>query len=356
MEWASCIAYGAGGWRALIEGAAEGEQSFTLASLSTRGLPDLPKLQRKRLRFDGSFETWTRASHVDMLTALGLSSLPDNRHHVFQFEHEGLTVFVPALAVIRALFKPASVLFRLAFTPLGVDLISHVDWSQNPPTVVIDCPQAARVLGRAQYGARQIEALRWMQTSRSARSCVQSTHTYALAGQIGLDLPTGHACMAFHGVKVGRTFFATQMSMNAVEVAEEDSLTGKAERFCLHASQDKARAAPARDIEFNIPPKADGTWELSEAEWGVVAGLLLADNKRRIARADNRSLVDAILVKLGTKCAWSGAPAATSSRASDPATYFHRWCATRRFQRVVEFLAATRRAQVAGQTAAQGAP
>lgn len=318
-------------------------QTHELASLTTRGLPELPKEHCKRMRFDGDFLSWHPVSATSYLAAFGIPSADEHRHQVYRFEHDGVTVYVPALAIIRAFFRPSAVLFRVAFAPLSVDLFSFIDWSQTPPAIIVDDKRVAKAFGRTLYGVRQAEALRWMQTSLSARACAQSVHTRACAGDIGIDLPKGQASMVFYGLLQGNRVFVTQMSVNAIAVSADDSITDKAEAFHLHANAEK-RAAPNESCtKFTIPARFDGKWQLNEDEWRTVEGLMRPENKRRDTRVSNRAILDAILTKLGSGCAWAHIPVPPeSAEISNASTYFHRWHSTGRFQRVVEFLTATR--------------
>lgn len=342
MGWAARIVNGADGWRVAIEGEFERSQIHHLSSLVELGLPEIQKEHRKRIRVNGDFLSWRQVPACEYLAAFELQ-VDDNCHNVYAFEHGGLTFHVPALAIIRAFFRPSAVLFPVAFAPLSIDLFSFIDWSQTPPAVIVDDDRAARAFGRTLYGVRQAEALRWMQTSLSARACAQSVHTRACSGDIGLDLPKGQASMVFYGLQRGDQVFVTQMSMNAIGVSSDDSITDKAETFYMHTTAEKRVAPNESRTTFTIPARFDGKWQLSEDEWRTVEGLMRPENKRRDTRVNNRAILDAILTKLGSGCAWAHVPVPTEcAEISNASTYFHRWHATGRFQRVVEFLTATR--------------
>lgn len=63
----------------------------------------------------------------------------ENRHDVFTFAiDEKLTAHVPALALMRAFFKPHHCVLSAVFCPTSLDALSFVDYCQDPPVVVLD--------------------------------------------------------------------------------------------------------------------------------------------------------------------------------------------------------------------------
>ncbi len=247
-----------------------------LEALIKEGIPSSQKTNR--LVFEGEFSSWQPGSADAYLAGLGIA-LPEgceNRHEVYTLvSDKGVTVHIPALVLMRAFFRPNHLLFRAVFAPAGIDLLSFVDYSTTPPTVVIDDRACAKHLSKTVDGVSQDRALHWLQLSKSARKTAQSAYQNALLkGWLRVSLPQGRVRIAFHGQSTGEHLFATKAALVSVEVPELDSLTGAREEIIFHAMADAKRNPAASIRDITVPLHSDGQAEVTQAEWERIEPML----------------------------------------------------------------------------------
>ena len=192
-----------------------------VTSLGKHGVPT-PKAT-KRIVYTGNFSSWVRDSTDRYLKNfdIELPAAVTNRHAVFCFSLEdGTRVHVPALVLIRGLFKPSNWMPPAVFTPGNVDTLGFVDYSCDPPKVVLDLDQ-----NTSQRDAGSCaQLLSWIHTSHSARRSAQSVYQYSLDGSIDLALPLGEFRLVLHGTSVGSNIFVTKMCPISTTVRCEDSV------------------------------------------------------------------------------------------------------------------------------------
>src|SRR5690606_30856777 len=101
------------------------------------------------------------------LAAFGIELKGDmrNQHTVFACQVDTMTAHIPALVLMRALFKPLHTVFPAVFRPASIDALSFVSCDSAPPHVVVDHPRLATQIATIQYGINQGTALTWLQLS-----------------------------------------------------------------------------------------------------------------------------------------------------------------------------------------------
>jgi hypothetical protein len=222
--------------------------------LVTLGLPDIAK--SSRLRYEGCLSDWKCIDSNEYLDALNLPTPPKstNRHFVYEGYCDHVRIVVPALALIRALFKPTPDVLPVLFMPATVDMLSFVDYTSESREVIIDHKECQRKFRASKQGTRQHLSLDWAQTSKTARASAHSVFMHALEGALGLTLPRGKATLVFHGEERNETLFVNQVAFIAVEVSSDDSITNKGRSYVFHSMADTARekTASARYFQGRI--------------------------------------------------------------------------------------------------------
>lgn len=91
-----------------------------------------------RYAYEGDFASWRVEPPEAYLAGLGFTKISsESRHQVFTFEvSQTLIAHVPALVLMRASFKPHYCVLPAIFRPAGLDMLSFVDYGQDPPAVV----------------------------------------------------------------------------------------------------------------------------------------------------------------------------------------------------------------------------
>lgn len=115
-----------------------GQRCIPAGELANGGLP---RIGRSRCRVETTFEDWRPASLGEYAAGLGISLPPeiDARHTVWSFKVKGARVLLPALALMRAFFRPAPVLFPYLFRPQSIDSVCTIVASA-PSRVALTIP------------------------------------------------------------------------------------------------------------------------------------------------------------------------------------------------------------------------
>lgn len=299
-----------------------------------------------RLVFEGEFSLWQPGSAEEYLAALGMA-LPEgveNRHQVFTMVNERRwTIHVPALVVMRALFKPNPLVFPALYTPVGVDYISFVDYSATPPTVVIDgnfCGNGyVRNAISTDPDASQGQALRWLQLSKSAKQASQSIYRHALSGWLNMSLPSGRVRMVFHGPITGKHLYATKATLVSVDMGEHDSITGAGEKFAFHPTGDPDRIPKTSIRDLTVPSHPSGGYEITNDEWEAIEPML--ERKMGKPKHSQREILNFIFSKLVSGMPWRKTPMGNFSVTTVTST-FHYLVNSGRMDQVLAYLEESR--------------
>jgi len=308
------------------------------------GIPKPEKTQRHV--FEGNFASW-RLEEAEAYLAgvgLGLEIPPDaeSRHDVFTFAiNEKLTAHVPALALMRALFKPHSHVLPAVFHPLSLNLISFVNLCESPPAVVVDKRGSFLKMDsfRAQSSVSRERAIQWCQLSVSARAMSWSVFRNALVGRLGMTLPQGQVRLVLHGVRKEGELFVTQVALIQVDVSAEDSLTGRQEQYIFHAAANQGRQRYASVKGLSVSARPDGEYRVSDAEWERLEPKMYREHRN--PRYPHRVVLDSIVQKMHIGTSWQ-------NLSDDPKLVnavkaaFRKWSADGRLGIALEVLTAER--------------
>ncbi|MFV9475175.1 transposase [Advenella sp. RU8] len=308
-----------------------------LDALVKEGVPAAKKMTR--LVFEGELSSLMLCAAHYYQDGMGIK-LPEganNRHEVFTFNTEnGLTGYVPVLVLMRAFFKPHKFVLPAVFTPVGVDLLSFVNYAESPPTVVVDDNNLRQHGKHWHCGPNKTKLLYWLQISKSANGMAQSVYKNALRNKLGLLLPKGQVRIIFHGQKAGDKFYVSKATLISVSISAEDSIACKNEEIIFHAMADPAQKATASIRNITIPLHLDGQSAVSDDEWAVVEPLLKREKNGRL-RLPQRELLNVVLNKLASDVSWKKVARGDFS-ITDLTAAFRRWTTTGRFELVLDCL------------------
>jgi hypothetical protein len=296
------------------------------------------------LIFEGDFASWKVADTGEYLQAVGLPPVDGSeaqRHEVLSIPGPtGLTLYVPTLVLLRAFMRPATPVFEVAFTPASIDLVSFVDYSADPPSVVID-DKGLKIRAKQRQGTDTADrAVTWMQTSRSARRMVQSVHTNALTGWLKLAIPKGSIRIVFEGSVVGDRAFVSRAAVSSVFVPADDSITETVEAIAFRADASGKRESVGSEYRRAVPLRAGGMATLLDAEWEAVEPILLRKRSPNTTHS-HRDRLDLILRYLSEGQGWK--PLETKElRSQTLALALRRWTSDGRLGAVIDKLAEMR--------------
>jgi len=302
MEWALGLAVENG--RLVVEGIGRGGdlEIGDILDLGTCGVPTCSTLVKHKGTLD--FGALVAGSANEYLRALALP-VPEcatNRHMVLEGELDGVQVVIPALVLMRALFRPTKFLLPLMFRPQALDHVCFVDFERSPVDVVVH----ATWNGTYRAGDEVQQCVSWMTLFPSATRFAASIHAFALRGQIGMEVPQGSARVTMDGLKVDGVLFATEMKVISVRANEEPILaaTGCSRDFVLrNVSRSSSRKANLTEIG-KIPNGKSGDLDVSDSEWKAIEPTLLEGQRRLSETVNQRYLFDALLEKINVGTAW----------------------------------------------------
>ena len=307
MELATGIERRDGHFAATAIAARGGRRRAPAGELANGGLP---RIGRSRCRIQTTFEDWNPASLGEYAAGLGvdLPSEIDARHAVWSFNVKGTRVLLPALALMRAFFRPAPALFPYLFRLQSIDSVCTLVAS-DPPRVALTVPWVHKEIRAVET---IVQPLSWMYCFPSGRRTWSSVFLAAQNSKLAMELPQGRARLVLQGVRQGRTsapgrkLFVTHVTV--LELIAQDAPFEFAEghpqhiKFFAERQPEPSRKThiPTRDASI---PLRSGTADLSDEEWQVVRPLLFSV-RSATRKHDPRALLDGVLRKLCFGTGW----------------------------------------------------
>lgn len=301
MDWATGLVFQNGKLMAEFSDSSGRKTVADLPSLAAHGLPSSATHRRK---VSTDFYTWKSVSSVLYLTAFSLPQHNTASHQFFQFDDDGVEFFVPALALMRAFFRPAKFVLPEMFLPHGIERVC-TPGNQEHCEIIAEGDWSSRF--RTMHRASGFLPLSWLYSFPSAREMAGSLHGNALAGRVGMSLPKAKVQAAAHGLQIGKAFYVTELRLVSLDALE--SPYDFAETHCTtipflsakNPCPDGKPSEPLHDAAIRTHP--DGGFLTSDEEWKVLEPVL-ATNPHPRQTHDVRRLLDGIVEKVGTGVAW----------------------------------------------------
>lgn len=338
MDWVRRIVTSGGELRAEVEAANNQVSKLVLTELARCGVPTPKALVRQKLEV--RFADFNTCSAHEYLAHFGMCAraADTDLHQVFEVESDGVRYLVPALVMMRALFRPTEHLLHRMFAPSALERTCRLDCVGEELRVVVDAPWAN--LAAVSRNSDWEGPLRWMMLSPSARRLADSVHQYAMAGLIAMDLPDGQAKVVFAGVRGPEAVLVTEVRILTVRPSDAPDLPAAdwVPRVD-YINRDWLAGRNTRDsLLFEVPPRDDGGIELSNEEWAVVAPLLAGTRKvNRPYQLCQRAIFDGILGKLATGKSWREATYKVGDW-RNAATSYNRWNSRGTFSEAMQAL------------------
>lgn len=305
MDWVHAIVVSGGELCAEV-GAANGQvRLMGLTELARRGVPAVQSTVRKQL--DVCFNDFSPCSADEYITHFGLQAQHEkaDRHQVFEVFSGGLRYLVPALVMMRALFRPTLKLLPLMFAPSALERSCRLECAGDEICVVVDSLWTR--YAETRHYSDCTGPLRWMMLHPSARRMADSVHQNAMAGLIAVDLPAGHAEVVFAGVQAASAVLVTEVRLLTVVPSDVPDLpVANVATRVNFLDRDWVEGRDMNEpLSIHVPARADGSFELSDEEWAVVSPVLEGSRKRRQPyQLCQRAMFDGVLGKLATGKSW----------------------------------------------------
>lgn len=284
--------------------------SVPLKNLANEGVPD-DKSAKKAIETD--FEHWSIASAKEYRAAFGCHDLAvtHDRHQVFGFPAGRSRVLVPALVLLRALFRPKGLLLPEMFGPNAIDNACHLTLQCSTPKLVLHAPWASRT-SRIGLG-EVVEPLLWMQCFPSAYAAAGSVHTWARSRVIGIQLPQASISATIRGRRQGNLLCATDLRIGTLTPTEPPYAFSEGHPGLVHFQRQFGKSPSAihrdalRKAAHSIPRRANGCVALTDGEWDTIAPVLLSGASIKRLKLDQREIFSGLLGMLANGTTWQEA-------------------------------------------------
>lgn len=301
MTWVTGLT--AEGGKYLAEGITkDGEITLhDISELGTFGIPDSETTSTKRVHTTDTFETWSALEDPsEYLAAFGVELPPgiESHHQIYQFDEGRTRYVVPALALMRAFFRPLKYLLPEMFKPQALDRTGFLMFSTPSPTFVIDAYWASPGFRCATPSVER--ALTWMATAPSALRMANSVHQNALKGRIALVLPSATSNFTVRGKKIGNTFYVSSLNISRIFITESSNQGSTSSLSEFSYIENGAVTASKRDI----PCGSDGQLSLSDSEWMIIEPVLLRQTRMNKVVLSQRDIFNDVIKKLATGVSW----------------------------------------------------
>jgi hypothetical protein len=281
---------------------------FPLKELCTRGLPTCAK--RSRRRIDTNLADWTAVDGQAYLGAFGFTGTQpsDINHQFFEVKDDKWTYIVPALALMRGLFRPSKDLLPEMFMLQALDRQCRLEVSAQGTSVLVDAAWTRR--SRNSRCSDWGPLFDWLMTHTSAFNMAGSVHARAMNGQIGLELPKAEMRIVCRGLNVGRTLYVNEASVVSITPLETPfiEVSGLPSTFILfdrETTQGQPRGLGSLIGQFTVPVHKTNGVAVSDQEWAQIEPIILAANKsNKQFVLPQRELLNGVLEKLATGTPW----------------------------------------------------
>jgi hypothetical protein len=228
-----------------------------------------------------------------------------SKHQVFEVLKEGQRFLVPALALMRALFRPASKLLVNMFAPNALERTCWLDNSDGEVRLVVDANWATS--SAAERNSAWEGPLGWMTMHPSARRMADSVHRHAMSGSIALDLPDGQAEVVLAGMQSASAVAVTEVRILTVFPGDvpdvQDASVTSALDF-MNRGWAKGRTIQ-QALSAEVPLSVSRNPQVTDDEWAILGPLLEGQRKKAKPYLHcQRKLFNGVLGKLTSGKAW----------------------------------------------------
>lgn len=302
MHWVDSIGWDGGNYRVIAVNAQGDKEGLPVSAL--HNIEFARSSGARRIRVVTDFETWKQVSPADYLAGMGFPKDMKSGQTVYEFEVAGKVFLIPAVVLMKGMFRPLRGMAYHLFRPQGLENAVIAALKGAEPLVGFFCaPQ--NDFGFIPERAQSIlEALSWMYCFASARRMWDSILQWARVGTLGIDLPQGQARLVLRTSPYENKWLVTDLTVVAVQTSESPYVfADKHPQFIeFHKAVNMVphgRTKPPKQLL--ALPSRKGNWNLSNKEWAIVEGIV---SSRKSFKYCPRKIVDCILYKFGQGVAW----------------------------------------------------
>lgn len=244
--------------------------------------------------------------------AVGIIGIPLSGHDVYSMEHEGKTLYIPAGALLTALWSSPSSFTDWILSPTGLDRLVVARAVGDGVDINVTKAGVPRVAAKSRHIA---ERLRWFTCFPSGRRTWSSVYKAAREGCLSVAPPNALITAMMSGFQRGVMMFVTNIQIKTLSPTEEPlpfatalskrdldfSKTTQGHIQNLSAYKAASPQHPSVKGRFDIPDAA-GRWSTDDREWHAACRALTAAGF--IVKPSTKLSVDTALEKLGGRKSW----------------------------------------------------
>lgn len=292
--WAQCVTRENGDLVIVFSDACSGSRYGAVSELSHTELP----VHSKRKRITTCFSHWETISSTEYTEAL---RIPTNlsSHLIWKFKVGKREFIIPALAIMRAIFRPHAVLLTQLFRPQALEGICV------PTADGFAFTKSWSSLAKRDKTNSLLDPIEWMWCYPSAKKMASSLYQFALRGELGMLLPLAKMRATVYGIEVGNILYVTKISIATIEPREPPFPFYNSQKhiFTFADTYKSHRKEEGNKITNHLlPTHPNGDWKVTDEEWVLLNNFL--KNNRPATKYDRRTLLNGILQKLCTGVSW----------------------------------------------------
>ena len=306
----------------------------------------LPGDRGERRLLDTDFQDWLPAQFAEYAFAIGRPISKEQGHSAWAFHNGSSRYVVPALALMRALFRPHKTMLPRLFRPQSLeDVCTFTERGDGASVAVLPGLGNAR---RYRERSSVLALLSWFYFFPSARRSWSSVYAEACKGALGMSLPLASSSLVLNGVPMGNNFYVTRINVMSLcpkeepfEFASKCTVAPIDLYATNHKSGKASKSALAHERTLGL---RQGEAAVSDVEWNVVREILDSNRLRGRRSSDNtRGVLDGILQKLCFGTPWMDTTYPSGITHSAASTALHRWRGDGRWEQVFAVLSEMRR-------------
>lgn len=310
------------------------------AKLDQRGLP--PLRGKNLVLKNVCLRELVPSSAEEYLSAFGIdtASCDASRHVVYTFCFGSRALYIPALALMRGLFRPSRDLLPELFKPQALERLCVPSKLATDSVEIVANWSTRESQGRLDPTA----LLSWLYFNPSARKLADSVHRHAMHGRLALELPDVRVHMSVQGKTIGDKLFVTRCNVNRIEQEVLDATSGEQRVKTVRLSCTTKERSIARALTQLPRPRThhNGATSLTDEEWPSVLDVLQLTPRELRVRADLRLILDLILTKLHTQARWVDIEHLGAVSYGNVIAHYAKLVRTGRMQKVLDHLAEMR--------------
>lgn len=336
MEWAEAIVTEGRSLAVSVINSLGEQAVLPIQELSSRGVPSTTSCKRGPARIRLSdLKRCSADEYLDYFEVKPSKEAPAQA--VFRYiAADGAIWQIPALVMMRAVFKPNSLLLEQVFRPQSLELLAV--GARGPKASPRFLMAGTRMARNEKYNPTP--SLNWFWRDQRAWAMAHSVHKYAMDGWLDLDLPDVEVELGVKGLESQRRLFVTSASIRTVYISP-DLPGGEPVKLTLNGAATAGLSVAGVQQKLRVQAAADGRLTTNEQEWCALAEHLKSRN--RPSRPDRRKeLFDGLLEKLsGQVSAWRrlGKPGLSWHLHE---SYYRKWTASGELKAMLDTLEALR--------------